>query len=105
MEHAQPDTNALLALGLQWKRATPVLHVNLLESGEAIHAHCHEGSDCLPLVLTVHYDDTSPYDGGDAWPMFAATGDNAQACRAQAEAIAWRVETTLERGPSVARPE
>lgn len=34
LEHSQPDTDALLARGLQWKWATPVLHVNLLESGD-----------------------------------------------------------------------
>ena len=55
-------------------------------------------------VRSVHYDDSRPYDVGDAWPMFAVTGDSAQACRARAETIARQVEATLERGPSVARP-
>lgn len=36
-EHAQTEADALLAKGLQWKWATPVLHVNLLESGEMPH--------------------------------------------------------------------
>jgi len=62
------------------------------------------GPACLPLVRSVHYDDARPYDVGDAWPMFAVTGDSVDACRARAEAIALRVEATLERGPSVARP-
>jgi hypothetical protein len=61
------------------------------------------GPDCVPLVHAVHYDDSRPYDVGDAWPMFAVTGDSVEACRARAEAIAQAVTANLTPGAPVER--
>jgi hypothetical protein len=53
VEHARSDTDALLAQGLQWKWATPVLHVNLLESGEM----CPELHSALQAFADRHEHD------------------------------------------------